>query len=142
MFHRIAPLTAAILTVHFFIPSLCSATSVDIVNCIDAKKSFYTFDGNDKACTSEVDETSISKEETGSLECSDAKPYCKVALDYVGGQWAYYKCPDLNFQKVEEGSKLFVCSEKTLENGFIAIDNSVIVKEGDEKQTCASVCGQ
>ena len=117
------------------------AETINIINCIEGKRTFYSFDGTDKSCSSEADEISIGYKESEALECSgDRNGKCKIAMDYVGGQWAHYNCTHLEVRKLKEDSTIVICSEKSVANGFTAMDKSVVFEPGIEVTTCAEVC--
>lgn len=66
----------------------------------------------------------------------------KIALDYVGGQWAYFNCGHIETRNIKDGGAVVICSEKAVTNGFTAMKKSVIIEAGKGIPSCETACAQ
>lgn len=133
-----------LLSMGLFVPvysSVVSAGEIMVTNCTDGRLAFYSFESNDKGCEHEVDELDLKAGETGEIICEKGQS-CQVGLDFVGGQWAYFKCPDIETELIDDDEILVVCSSKKKSNGFVIADRFRIISSTDEHHACADLCSK
>lgn len=116
-----------------------SAGEVTVKNCTESQLAIYSFEEKDRGCEHEVDEVDLATSEAGQLVCEKGNS-CQAALDFVGGQWVYFKCPDIETKLITEEELLVVCSEKKNSKGFKVAERYKVVSLSEEENSCETLC--
>jgi len=117
------------------------AGEVSVKNCTESRLALYSFESKDKGCEHEIEELDLLAGKTGEILCELGQS-CQVALDFVGGQWAYFKCPDVEPILIHNDEILIVCSSKKKSNGFVVANKYKVIKKKDDQPGCLDICAK
>ncbi len=117
------------------------AGEVSVKNCTDSRLALYSFERKDKGCEHEVEELDLKAGTVGEILCEYGQS-CQVGLDFIGGQWAYFKCADIEPKLIQDDEILVICSSKKKSNGFVIADRFKVIKKEDDQPDCLNICAK